>query len=199
MLQAGRPTQSSFGKRSITSPRAKPATQPARMPRALPGVSDYAQATDPDTTVQPKASGSGSVVWAYIKACATAFAIVIALSVLFGGSHNSFADKSFFQNIVGMVVAPTLGGVLAVPAFLLAQVVAFLGIRRGVADVLVGGVLGSAWLLLALSDGKAINAQHYAFLLGGCFGGFAFWRAQGYPGTTSTTAAVLDQVYARVR
>jgi hypothetical protein len=200
MLQAGKPTQSSFGKRSIPSLRAKPAAQPARAPRApLAAVSDTGPAIDPDTLVLPRGSVRGSVAWAYIKACATAFAIVIALSVLFGGSHNPFAGKSFFQNIVGMVVAPTLGGVMAIPAFLLAQVVAFLGIRRGVADVLVGGMLGSAWLLLALSDGKAINSLHVAFLLGGCVGGFAFWRAQGYPGTTSTTAAVLDQVYARVR
>jgi hypothetical protein len=199
MLRAGKPTQSAFGKRSIPSP-SKPAAQPARSPRAsLAAVSDTGQALDPELVVLPRESAKGSVAWAYIKACATAFAIVIALSVLFGGSHNSFADKSFFQNFVGMVVAPTLGGVMAIPAFLLAQVVAFLGIRRGVADVLVGGLLGSAWLLLALSDGKAINSQHVAFLLGGCAGGFAFWRAQGYPGTTSTTAAALDQVYARVR
>lgn len=184
----------------MASAQVKPAGQPARAPRAsIADVSEAGQAVDPDSLVMSKASARGSIAWAYVNACAAAFATVIAISVLFGGSHSPLADKSFFQNIVGMVVAPTLGGVMAIPAFLLAQAVAFLGIRRGVADVLVGGVLGSAWLLLALSDGKAINAQHYAFLLGGCFGGFAFWRAQGYPGTTSTTAAVLDQVYARVR
>lgn len=195
MLQSGRPAPNAFGKRGAS---------PGHVPQEPRARAALASEVSPAGDIQEAAAAGfrpsdASLAWPYIKACAVAFATVIAVSVAFGGSNNPMAGKSLFQNIVGAVVAPTLGGVMAVPAFLLAQLASVLRIPRGVADVIVGGVLGSAWLLLALSDGKPIVAQHYAFLLGGCFGGFAFWRAQGYPGATAKAAKVLDQVYSRSR
>lgn len=196
MLRSGQPVSSSFGKRGNALVQARRSAAPLHLSGP---ASPPREAYDPEALTVLKSSSSGSVTRAYIKACAVAFTAVLAVSVAFGGSNNPFAGNSLFQNIVSAVVAPALGGALAVPVFVLAQIVSLLGIRRGVADVLVGGMLGSAWLLLALSDGKPINAVHFAFLLGGCVGGFAFWRAQGYPGANSATAAALDQVYGRVR
>jgi len=200
MLQPGRVARTTFGKRGVIDAQGRRADE---FPNAGIAFGRSASAADkvvdPDGLTIRRASPGSSVTWAYVKACAVAFATVIAISVLFGGSRSPFADKSLFQNIIGIVVAPTLGGVMAIPTFLLVQIVSFLGIRRGVADILVGGSLGSAWLLLALYDGIPLTSLHFAFLTAGCVGGFVFWRAQGYPGASPATVAVLGQAYDRAR
>ena len=195
-LSAQPAARGSFGKRGAEPPRPRRGRS-SEVSSASPASPDAAEVFDPDTFAIRKTTAEGSVVWAYVKACAVAFASALAITVLFGGSHNPMAGNSLFQNLVGIIVAPTLGGVMAVPAFILAQIVSLLGIRRGGRD-------GRRSAGLGLDRAGAVRRQDagrdaHAFLIGGCIGGFAFWRAQGYPGVTSKTAGILDQVYDRAR
>jgi hypothetical protein len=140
---------------------------------------------------------------AFFKACATGFAAAIGAASLLLGSHDGGLVSNFFQgmlnNIAGMVVALSLAPALAPFARVLARAADRCGMPRGKSDVLIGALLGSIWLVMDLVSGRMPQGMSFCFLLGGMAGGFAFWRAQGYPGASSGEAAAIEEVTKYVR
>ena len=43
-----------------------------------------------------------------------------------------------------------------------------------------------------LTSGRLPGAGSLAFLIGGAFGGFVFWRARGYPGLARTGRQIAE-------
>ncbi len=140
----------------------------------------------------PRREASNGLAWPYIKACIMGFATAIAAGILFSGAGGGLGQFKFMQYFAGAVASMTLAPMMLLPARVLGRATAALGVRRGYADVLVGGTLGSLWLVMAISRGDPINGMHFGFIVGGMAAGLTFWRAQGYPGLSSGTAGVLD-------
>ncbi len=145
-------------------------------------------------------SSSVKLAWAYFKAVIVAFASALGLmAILVSGANNPMADFQIYKLFVGAIVAMSLAPVMAIPAYIVARIVSLIKIPRGAADIVVGGVLGSAWLLMQFSEGKLPSATAFCFFLGGLVGGFSFWRSCGYPGVSRRMHHALDDGFVRVR
>jgi hypothetical protein len=139
---------------------------------------------------------------AYVKAClAGSTAFVAALFVLTGVDNRLFQAGPMLM-ILAIPVLPTLAVILYVPTVVLSDIARLLKLPRGWADIGIGLTLGvglgvATAMTSTPQDGKPV-LMALAMAAGGFVGGFAFWRAQGYPGTASGSAAALDQVYENI-
>lgn len=159
--------------------------QPSFEPRLDPTLSGIAE--DPTAAEPP----SVPIIWPFIKACIVAFAMSIAIGGLLSGVSGGLGDFKIMQYIAGAMAAQMVVPMMAIPAWVLGRLSALVGVPRGYADIGIGGLLGSI-MLLPLLHGAHFTTQHAAFILGGLTGGFAFWRAQGYPGKSARAAKVAD-------
>jgi hypothetical protein len=139
---------------------------------------------------------------AYFKACLAGTAAFIAALFTLTGVDNRVFEAGPMLVFLAIPVLPTLAVILYIPTVVLSDIVRLLGIPRGWADLGIGltlGVgLGVAIAMTSSPDDKKALLMGLAMAAGGFVGGFAFWRAQGYPGSASGTAAALDEVYDQI-
>lgn len=191
-----------FGRRG-TITAGKPRTQPvpARRPTISPRPAERTQ----DAIVETAQAVSEQVVTtasrgkAYFKACLAGTAAFIAALFALTGVDNKIFQAGPMLVFLAIPILPTLALILYIPTIVLTDIGRLLSIPRGWADIGIGLTLGvGLGVAVAMSstpdDGKSMMMA-LAMTAGGFIGGFAFWRAQGYPGTSSGTAAAFDQAY----
>lgn len=140
-----------------------------------------------------------SLHWSFFKACVAGFAMGLTVSSLFSGaSFLEALGSMLFDHLAVGVMMITVSPALAIPARLLADLAARLGLPRGLSDVLIGAAMGSLMLLPDLTAGRMPGAMGWGFLIGGGFGGWVFWRGRGRPGA-ALLADLADAWIGRLR
>jgi len=183
--------------RSNTGPRpasSRPATvSPRPEDRTHDAIAEAAKA------VGEQVSASASRGKAYAKACLAGTAAFIAALFALTGVENKVFQAGPMLIFLAIPILPTLALILYIPTVILSDVARLLSVPRGWADIGIGLMLGvGLGTAVAMSnppgDGKSLMMA-LAMTAGGFIGGFAFWRAQGYPGTSSGSAAAFDHAY----
>ncbi|MDQ8699528.1 hypothetical protein [Hyphomicrobium sp. LHD-15] len=196
----------SFGRREAVKPRQASA-RPA--PHRRPTISNrpeartreaLAQAAEVVTTDVTTAASRGK---AYFNACLAGTAAFVAALFFLSGVENRVFQAGPVLLFLAIPILPTLALILYIPTVALSDLARLLRVPRGWADIGIGLVLGAglgiAFGMSSEPDGNKSAMMALAMTTGGFVGGFAFWRAQGYPGTTSAgTAAAFDAVYEKM-
>jgi hypothetical protein len=191
-----------FGRRGVVAQRKVPANEPAPQRRGT--VSPRPEPQRETTIARPQSLGdevatSASRGKAYVKALLAGTTTFIAALFMLTGVDNRFFEAGPMLIVLAVPILPTLGAILYIPAVVLSDVARLLSIPRGWADLGIGFVLGiGLGIAVAMSNppGEQKSLMMVlAMTAGGLMGGFAFWRAQGYPGTSSGTAAAFDHAY----
>ncbi len=200
---AGQQAATTFGRRGVkTTPgkaaatQRKPTISPRPEQRAQDAIQEAAQSAGEQVVVQ---ASRGK---AYFKACLAGTAAFIAALFALTGVDNKFFQAGPMLIFLAIPVLPTLALILYIPTVVLSDIARLLSIPRGWSDLGIGLTLGiGLGIATALSgtpgDDKSMMMA-LAMTAGGFIGGFAFWRAQGYPGTSSGTAAALDLAYEKM-
>lgn len=125
------------------------------------------------------------IAWAYFKACATGFVVsVLLVSFLVDSNAASGATPRLFLNLLsGMAMMIIISPIMLIPIRILADILQFFGVKRGLSDVLIGALSGSVMMLIDVVLGNPVSSISLCFILGGVAGGFAYWRYRGYPQT----------------
>jgi len=90
---------------------------------------------------------------------------------------------ALFAWVFGIPLLPVvMAGVLLVQ---------LLRVRRGYADVLVGALVGGALVAWQVSATGMLTTWALKLLVAATFGGFAFWRSEGFPGAAPASRAGL--------
>ncbi|HEX2842898.1 hypothetical protein [Hyphomicrobium sp.] len=197
---AGQQAAATFGRRGVkTTPAKGPATQrkptisPRPEQRAQDAIQEAAQSAGEQVAVQ---ASRGK---AYFKACLAGTAAFIAALFALTGVDNKLFQAGPMLIFLAIPVLPTLALILYIPTVVLSDIARLLSIPRGWADLGIGLTLGMGLgIATAMSSGPDTGKSMMmglAMTAGGFIGGFAFWRAQGYPGTSSGSAAAFDQAY----
>jgi hypothetical protein len=140
---------------------------------------------------------------AYAKAVVAGAITFIAVLFMLTGVDSKIFRSGPMLAFLAVPILPTLALILYIPTVVLSDVARLLAIPRGWADIAIGTTLGlGLGIATALSgtqdDGKALMLA-LAMTAAGVVGGFAFWRAQGYPGLTGAgAAAALDKAYEKL-
>jgi hypothetical protein len=193
----------SFGRRAVAAP-AKAAAPSAskRQPTVSPGPAQRTHDALSQTakSVGEQVSTSASRGKAYLKACLAGTTAFIAVLFMLTGVENRIFEAGPMLIVLAIPVLPTLALILYIPTIMLSDIARLLSVPRGWADLGIGVLLG-AGLGLGIAttspDSKSMTMA-IATTAGGLMGGFAFWRAQGYPGTSSATAAALDLAHEKL-
>lgn len=183
-----------FGRRGTIRTPPRPASKAIRRSGAAPPAAD-----GPSTisVVADDITTSASRGKAFFKACFAATTTFIAMIFLFGDVDSKIFGSSVMLAFLAVPLIPTLMLVLCIPAIVLSDVARLLSVPRGWSDIGIGLVLGAGigvGIALTSPDQKALMTA-LATTAGGFVGGLAFWRAQGYPGTSSGVAAAFDHAY----
>lgn len=191
-----------FGRRGVVAQRKAPA-QGSAPPRQAT-ISSRREPQRETTIARPPSLGdevvtSASRGKAYFKACLAGTAAFIAALFALTGVENKVFQAGPMLIFLAIPVLPTLALILYIPTVVLSDVARLLSIPRGWADLGIGFILGSGLgIAVAMSnppgDDKSLTMA-LAMTAGGLLGGFAFWRAQGYPATSSGAAAAFDDAY----
>ncbi len=205
VTRSGRGPSLISGLQSLPEPRIQPARKPAISGRTGERTADAVRdtATSFATSVQTTAAATTMTFrdkvrwyWIYMKACVVAFATALGLASLLSSGIGLPLPSFLNTNIlVAIVVAPSISAAFFWPAIIAWNVVALFRLPRGVADVVTGGLVGSLFIIAPIVGGDLPNVMSVCFLFGGCAGGFAYWRGQGYPGRTSGEAAALNAAF----
>lgn len=194
-----------FGRRGGGAPGKTGApSAPQRRPTVSPRPDQRAQDAIQDALGSAGAQVSTSAARgkAYAKALLAGTMTFIAALFFLTGVENRIFQAGPMLIILAIPILPTLGVILYIPTVLLSEIARLVSIPRGWADIGIGLILGSGLgLAVALtSPGEEAKSMMLALAMtaGGVMGGFAFWRAQGYPGTSSGSAAALDLTYEKV-
>lgn len=191
-----------FGRRGTPKPRQ--ASAPSA-PQRRPTVSAGADARTRETLVGARDAVAADVGTAasrgkaYVRACLAGAAAFLAALFVLTGVENRIFQAGPMLVVLAVPVLPTLALVLYIPTVVLSDIARLLSIPRGWADigigVTLGAGLGTAVAMTGPPDEGRSLMTTLAMTAGGFVGGFAFWRAQGYPGTSAAGAATLDRVY----
>ena len=177
---AGRATKT-FGRRGASP-------QPARAARRDEAASPAPSRSTLDSVLRaalPEASGAPlEALWlSFFKACVVAFATSVMVSSLFIGPSNApggFGGQLFI-NLASAAAMMSFAPILVIPVRVLADVARLARLPRGASDIAIGGLCGSLMMAPDLAAGAPVKPMAWAFVLGGLFGGFTFWRSRGYP------------------
>ena len=206
MTLARTPRQSSsFGRRGAAAV-GRPAYRAAPRPLAVPAAQQTAEgrstiATSPSPG--DRLASQASRGKAYVKAVIAGATMFLAVLFMLTGVENRFFQSGPMLAFLAVPILPTLALILYIPTVVLSDIARLLSIPRGWADIGIGLVLGTGLgtgVVVANppDDGRSL-AIVLAMTAGGLAGGFAFWRAQGYPGLASRPARALDEAYDKVR
>lgn len=123
------------------------------------------------------------VPWAFVKAVVLGLAMWLALVALcFDSSRAPMMQFQFYKIFLGVFLAMTIVPMLAIPTLILARIVSLFRVPHGFAEAIVGGLLGSVFLLPDLTMGITPPIVAWCGVPAGLAGGFVYWRARGYPG-----------------
>lgn len=191
-----------FGQRN-TGPSRKPGSVPVRKPTVSgrPQARAAEAAADALETVASEVVTAASRGRAYAYACLSGTATFIAVLFVLGGVESRVFQAGPMLIFLAIPVVPTLALVLYIPTVVLSDVARLLSVPRGFADIGIGFVLGlgvGVAYAATSADGPAPQIA-IATTLGGIVGGWAFWRAQGYPGLSSGSAAAFDLAYRKIK
>jgi hypothetical protein len=138
---------------------------------------------------------------AYTRAILSGATTFLAVLFVLVGVESRVFQAGPMLIVLAIPVLPTLALILYIPTVVLSDIARLLSVPRGWADIGIGFVLGAGLgigIALTSSDAHGI-ATAIATTAGGLVGGWAFWRAQGYPGTSSGTAAAFDLAYEKIK
>lgn len=201
-----RPQERDFGRRgTMRASEAQRQPTPQRRPTisARPEERTREAITEAARAVSSDVSATASRGKAYFKACLAGTAAFIAMLFVLTGVDNRFFQAGPVLVFLAVPALPTLALILYVPTIVLSDAARLLRIPRGWADIGIGLTLGIG-LGVAMATTSQPQEIHKALMTaiamaaGGFVAGFAFWRAQGYPGTASASAAALDEVYDQI-
>ena len=166
-----------------TTPQPNLAASRAAAPQFIPAVASAVTLATPSVAV---AWSWRSKFWSYFKGVMAAMIELAVMTAVLDGSDpvsttsmriNTYLPLMYFSFIMAPVLAPVIIG--------LAKCADHLELPRGVSDIAVGAML---MILLAIPMGSSVKggillviAKAMAMLIAGAFGGFTFWRAEGYP------------------
>lgn len=124
----------------------------------------------------------------YLKGCLTAFVIGMSIYALLlttqaKGSNDMQLYAAFAMALMTLSSAP----LLAYPIRGLAALAGHVGVQRGMADALIGGLVGASLGIPDIAFGRP-PLLAASFLIGGVVGGFVFWRGRGAPRRPVTEA-----------
>lgn len=190
-----------FGRRGVgAAPGARPA--PARKPTVsgrpeARTAEAAAQVTDALARDVGTAASRGR---AYLHACLSGATTFLAVLFVLSGVESRFFQSGPMLLLLAIPVLPTLALVLYIPTVVLSDIARLLSIPRGWADIGIGFVLGlgvGIAYAATSADAKSLAAA-VAITAGGIVGGWAFWRAQGYPGLSRPGKEAADVVYQKI-
>lgn len=200
MTPANRNRSKSFGRRGIATQGTAAGNGPKR--RMEKAVASHPERAPTVVVAKPSSLGDDVVTTvsrgkAYARAVLAGATTFIAALFMLTGVDNRFFQAGPMLIILAIPILPTLAAILYIPTVVLSDVARLLAVPRGWADIGIGFLLG-----LGLGVGMAVTSADSQSLItavaitaGGLVGGFAFWRAQGYPGTSSGVAAAFDEAY----
>lgn len=183
------------GRQAASAPSRKPTVSPRPEARTADAVSHAIDAVASDVNT---AASRGK---AYVSACLSGAAAFLAVLFVLTGVENRFFQAGPMLVFLAIPVVPTLALVLYLPTVVLSDVARLLSIPRGWADLGIGFVLGfglGVAFAVTRSEPHAVQTA-IGLTAGGLVGGWAFWRAQGYPGLSSGQAAAVDVAYRKLR
>ena len=203
MVLARQPANSgTFGRRGTG---ATPSARPARVRK--PTVSGRPEAR----TAEAAAQAGGAIARdigtaasrgkAYAYACLSGATTFLAVLFVLSGVESRFFQSGPMLFLLAVPVLPTLALVLYVPTVLLSDIARLLSIPRGWSDIGIGLVLGLGLGIayaVTSADAKSL-ATAVAITAGGIVGGWAFWRAQGYPGLSRAGREAADLAYETIK
>lgn len=195
-----------FGRRgTLRAKSLQPRPAPQRRPTisARPEQRTREAVTEGTQAIGADVSTTASRGKAYVKACLAGTAAFIAALFVLTGVENKLFQSGPMLAFLAVPLLPTLALVLYIPTVVLSDLARLLSIPRGWADIGIGLLLGiglGVAIVMASQPDETRKAVLTALAMatGGFVAGFAFWRAQGYPGTASGTASALDEVYDRI-
>ncbi len=186
-MSRGRTTQASFGRRGVAGNHQLTIAPRGAEHANTRGVPQDHSPGDAVLASHSKVAGAlgkpdEHAAWSYFKACVAAFATAILLSgfIIDSNAPDAFTSR-LFANLISGIVMMTMAPIMLIPIRILADIMKLARIPRGASDILIGGLCGSLMMLPDLMDGQTPRALSLAFIAGGLFGGFVFWRARGYP------------------
>ena len=187
----------------VLKPKATRVSEPATS-SSPPDMREQEAIFDTASKVAIGAQTGFALYWSFLKACTIGFATTLMLSSLYyglvsGESSSLLSEFMGFNLLAAAVAAPAISTALMWPAVFAWRFVDQFGFRRGAHDMIVGGVIGSLWILLELYSMRLPSCLSICFFFGGIAGGFAFWRAQGFPGLTSGEAAAAELLSKKFR
>lgn len=198
-------SEATFGRRRAGSRtqggHAGGTSRPTVSARPAPRIANAARDASPSAGGQAGLSASRGK--AYAKAVIAGAITFIAVLFMLTGVDNKLFRSGPMLAFLAVPMLPTLALILYVPTVVLSDAARLLAIPRGWADIAIGTTLGlGLGVATALSgtqgDGKSLMLA-LAMTAAGAVGGFAFWRAQGYPGLAAPgAAAVLDRAYEKL-
>ena len=137
---------------------------------------------------------------AYAYACLSGATTFLAVLFILSGVESRFFQSGPMLFLLAIPVLPTLALVLYIPTVVLSDIARLLSVPRGWADIGIGLVLGvgiAVGYAMTSADPKSL-ATAVAIAAGGVVGGWAFWRAQGYPGLSRPGRDVADIAYKKI-
>lgn len=190
-----------FGRRGVgatPSPRPHPARKPTVSGRPEARTAEAAaRVTDAIARDVATAASRGK---AYVYACLSGATMFLAVLFILSGVESRFFQSGPVLFLLAIPVLPTLALVLYIPTVVLSDIARLLSVPRGWADIGIGFVLGmgvAVGYAMTSADPKSL-ATAIAIAAGGVVGGWAFWRAQGYPGVSRPGRDVADIAYKKI-
>lgn len=190
-----------FGRRGIgATPSARP--HPARKPTVSgrPEARTAEAAARVTDAIARDVATAASRGKAYAYACLSGATTFLAVLFILSGVESRFFQSGPMLFLLAIPVLPTLALVLYIPTVVLSDIARLLSVPRGWADIGIGLVLGVGIAVgYAVTSADATSfATAIAIAAGGVVGGWAFWRAQGYPGLSRPGRDVADIAYKKI-
>ena len=191
-----------FGRRGIgATPSGRPA--PTRKPTVSgrPEARTAEAAAHAADAIARDVGTAASRGKAYVTACLSGATTFLAVLFILSGVESRFFQSGPMLFLLAIPVLPTLALVLYIPTVVLSDIARLASIPRGWADIGIGFVLGlgvGIGYAVTAADAKSLAAA-IAITAGGTVGGWAFWRAQGYPGLSRAGRDAADIAYEKIK
>ncbi|AHB50239.1 hypothetical protein W911_12005 [Hyphomicrobium nitrativorans NL23] len=191
-----------FGRRGVdASPRVRPASVRKPTVSGRPEARTAEAAAQAADAIARDVGTAASRGKAYAYACLSGATTFLAVLFILSGVESRFFQSGPMLFLLAIPVLPTLALALYIPTVVLSDLARLLSIPRGWSDIGIGFVLGLgvgiAYAVTA-ADAKSL-ATAVAITAGGIVGGWAFWRAQGYPGLSRAGRDAAEIAYHKIK
>lgn len=183
--------QKQFGKRGNTNPNTYKVNQVS--PTQGHSVQD-----GPDHEVNSEREGGRIKSFLIAVIAGLSFSFLSMGFFIENNAPSFFVTRLFFSIAAAFAMLPILPYIF-VPARLLASIMNYLRIPRGYSDMLIGAMVGSLMFLPELHRTEPISWMKLAFVFGGAFGGFTYWRSRGYPGLRKAQTERAETTFSQIK